>query len=323
MWPYFAMFFAAVSGVAVSDPDRRRNPAIWLGFGIILALLIGFRFRVGGDWGFEHHLFWRVNGLSFFNAVKEADPGFAIIAWLFADSGFNVWTLNLFCGSIFTVGLLSFCLKQPDPWLTVAVSIPYLVIVVAMGYSRQSVAIGFFLLALVQLEARSLVGFLVFMALAASMHITAAMLAPICVLVSRRRKLKTLIIGVPVALALFIYLLQDSVDAFVAGYIDAEYQSSGALVRVMMNAVPAALYLLTRPKFCLSTDTSRLWSTLSLIALAFIPLLAISPSSTAVDRMALYFIPVQLFVLGRLPRAWARSASRSEFWDARSDDGRQ
>ena len=38
---------------------------------------------------------------------------------------------------------------------------------------------------------------------------------------------------------------------------------------------------------------------LSLIALVCVPLLAVSP--TAVDRMALYLIPIQLFVFGRLP----------------------
>ena len=309
MWPYFSLLFAAALAAMSSDSARRREPVVWLAFGVILASLVGFRYRVGGDWGFEHHLFWRIQGLSIGDALQQADPGFAFIAWLLADSGFNVWTLNLACGAVFTIGLLSFCRTLPDPWLAVAVAIPYLVIVVAMGYSRQSVAIGFFLLALVQIQSGSLTRFLILMALAASMHITATLLVPICILASRRRKLKTLLVGIPASLGIFVYLLQGSVDSFVSGYIEAEYQSSGALIRIMMNALPAAVFFLNRSRLGLDADTSRLWSVLCLIALVFVVFLAVSPSSTAVDRMALYFIPVQLFVWSRLPRAWARSTA--------------
>jgi hypothetical protein len=41
--------------------------------------------------------------------------------------------------------------------------------------------------------------------------------------------------------------------------------------------------------------------------LAFIGLLATSPSSTAVDRIALYWIPLQLYVWSRLPAAMAHT----------------
>ena len=190
------MLFASTLGVVSSDSGRRWEPIVWLAFGVVLASLIGFRYQVGGDWGFEHNLIWRVQGLSIGDALQQADPGFAFIAWLVADSGFNVWTLNLTCGAIFTIGLLSFCRTLPDPWLAVTVAVPYLVIVVAMGYGRQSVAIGFFLLALVQIQSGYLIRFLVLMAFAASMHITATLLVPICILASRRRKLKTLVMRV-------------------------------------------------------------------------------------------------------------------------------
>jgi len=218
--------------------------------------------------------------------------------------------LNLTCGTIFTIGMLAFCRAQPNPWLALVVAIPYLVIVVAMGYSRQSVAIGFVMLGLVALQGGRLVRFLVFMALATSVHVTAALLIPIGILGGRKQSIKRLIFGVPVGLALFAYLLQDRVDNFVVGYIEAQYQSSGALIRVFMNAVPAALFFLFRARMGLNPNSFRLWSVMCLIALAFIGLLAISPSSTAVDRMALYFIPIQLFVWNRLPQALTRSSAK-------------
>lgn len=47
---------------------------------------------------------------------------------------------------------MRFARSQPDPWLAVLVAVPYLVIVVAMGYSRQAVAIGILLAGLGRLE---------------------------------------------------------------------------------------------------------------------------------------------------------------------------
>lgn len=40
----------------------------------------------------------------------------------------------------------------------------------------------------------------------------------------------------------------------------------------------------------------------------------VSPSSTAVDRIALYWIPLQLFVLSRLPNALGRYAGKNLLW---------
>ena len=74
-----------------------------------------------------------------------------------------------------------------------------------------------------------------------------------------------------------------------------------------MNALPACLYFIFRSRFKLDADERRFADVLALIALAFVGLLFASPSSTAVDRMALYIIPIQLVVLGRLPFALART----------------
>ena len=74
-----------------------------------------------------------------------------------------------------------------------------------------------------------------------------------------------------------------------------------------MNALPAFLYFVFRSRLKLDDDERRFLDVLALIALAFVGLLYVSPSSTAVDRMALYIIPIQLLVLGRLPLALART----------------
>jgi hypothetical protein len=92
---------------------------------------------------------------------------------------------------------------------------------------------------------------------------------------------------------------QDS-ETLWASYVVADYQSSGGLIRVIMNAVPSVLILLFRRKLIPDEGERKLWIWMALLALACLPLVVIS--STAVDRVALYFIPIQMYVFSRLHR---------------------
>jgi hypothetical protein len=67
-------------------------------------------------------------------------------------------------------------IPQPRPWLALTLAFPYLVMVVAMGYTRQAVAIGVECLALLALERDRLLVFLGWIALAATFHKTALVL---------------------------------------------------------------------------------------------------------------------------------------------------
>ena len=58
---------------------------------------------------------------------------------------FGMYFVNLVCGLIVMVGLIKYCQKQPMPWVALTVAIPYMVCIVAMGYTRQAAALGFLL----------------------------------------------------------------------------------------------------------------------------------------------------------------------------------
>ena len=111
---------------------------------------VGLRFQVGGDWdNYLTHLDKaRVIGFSFSDAVAVSwgnAIGYMLVNWLALQLGWGIHFVNTFCATVFIVGLVLFCRKQPFPWIALAVAIPYMVCAVAMGYTRQSVAIGFFL----------------------------------------------------------------------------------------------------------------------------------------------------------------------------------
>jgi len=73
---------------------------------------------------------------------------------------------------------------------------------------------------------------------------------------------------------------------------------------VVLNVVPAVLYLLNRRNFGFSPVESKLWLFFSFAALGLLVLLVALPSSTAVDRLALYVIPIQVAVWSRVPIAY-------------------
>lgn len=303
LWP---TWWAINTHTCVIRSPARPNHGAWLAAGVALALSIGLRHEVGGDWINYRNNLEELKGLPFFEVVAKGDPAFAILSWLAGFWGGD-YLVNTLSAVPFTIGLLVFCRAQPQPWLALAVAIPYLVIVVAMGYTRQGVAIGFALLGIVALNEGRWRTFLMWIAIAALFHKSAVILMPLA-LFSGTQNRWLMVLGVAVAGGLaFVLLLQEAIEKLFINYVDAEMESTGAAIRVAMNTLPAALFLAFRSKFQLAPAQQRFWTWMALSALLFVPALVFSPSSTAVDRVALYWIPIQLFVWSRLPLALSPS----------------
>jgi len=66
-----------------------------------------------------------------------------------------------------------------------------------------------------------------------------------------------------------------------------------------MNLVPAVLFLIRSRRLGFPERERRVWRNLALVACALLPMLLLLPSSAAVDRLALYIVPLQLAVLSR------------------------
>lgn len=286
----------------------------WRASFVLLTLVIGLRHEVGGDWEAYLNYLNGAYGANLISALAEDDPAFDLLNWFGANVWGGVYFVNMVCAALFSWGLLTFCRAQPRPWLAMVVAVPYLITVVAMGYTRQGVAIGLAMLGLAALIRGSVQRFVLWVAMAALFHKSAVILIPLAIFSGSKHRFLTLI-GVAIsAVVLFVLLLRESFDVMVAGYVLAEYHSSGAAVRVAMNALPAALFLLFRKRFALSPAQREYWTWMALAALGFVILLIISPSSTAVDRLALYWIPLQLFVWSRLPDVLGRSGLRNKVW---------
>jgi hypothetical protein len=308
------MMFLVTAGMALAATEqgysgRRQSLRPWLIAWTLLTLLVGYRFEVGGDWG--NYLWNYLNSmhLPLAELVSErGDPAYSVVSAISTEAGWDIYGINLICGGIFCAGLVTFCRAQPRPWLALLAAIPYLVIVVGMGYTRQAAAIGFLMLALVHLGRQETAKFVFWLALGAAFHKSALIMLPIAILARIRNPWWTAFWVGATGILLYLLLLAEFTDALIRSYIEAEYESEGAAIRVSMNAVPGIFYLLYRSRLTENSFERGLWTWVALLAVAFVPLLLFSPSSTAVDRVALYLIPIQLYVLSRLPDLFPRES---------------
>lgn len=284
---------------------RRITSTSLLALGLFLTLLIGLREQVGGDWYSYSFYVEGFFGLPISAILLQAEPGYALLNWIAANIGGSVYFVNIICGLLFSFGLLQFCRNQPRPLLALCLAFPYLITVVAMGYSRQSVAIGLEMLALLALQRDRLLQFLAWIALASTFHRTVLVLLilPAFALSGGLRfsQLIRLLLLIGAAYGLYSAVIAPDLNYYLQGYLEANYESQGALIRVVLCLLPALIFLPNRRLFQLPADVQRIWSLISLMALgAAISLFTVS-SSTAVDRLALYLIPLQLFVGSRVP----------------------
>ena len=300
-WILFAYFAAA----AALDPGRRapgvKAPRTALLVGILLmTLLIGTRFKVGGDWRSYEYMFGFVEHLSLDRALDYGDPGYQFINWAVQQWNGEIWWVNLFCAAVFAWGLVRLCQNQPLPLLAVVVAVPYLIIVVAMGYTRQSIAIGILMAGLASLgRGGSVIRFALYVAVAALFHKTAVLVLPLVIFAGKRNRMLNVIAGAAMFVLFFDLFLSDSTDQFVKNYIDTRYTSQGAWIRVILNLIPAVLLLTKRGRFGLTEQEEKVWRYIAMAACTMPFILIATPSSTAVDRMALYLMPLQIVVLSR------------------------
>jgi hypothetical protein len=311
MWIYWVLFlWPALFAVVEPRISAPLTKLVILLFAIFLTLIIGLRFEVGVDWdNYLYHLAYS-DGKNWSDAAQSKDIAYGLLNWIAVSADYGVWLVNLVCAMLFVVGFVVFCQKLPNPWLALAVGIPYMAIVMGMNYTRQSAAFGFVLLALVAIQDGRIRRFVILIIAASMFHKSAVILLPIAALIRVRNRFWVILwVALSFVLA-FIAVIAESLDGIVNQYLEEELTSGGAFIRVAMNAGAAIVFLAIRKLLELPPFHLKIWKWISIIALCFIPALVLSPSSTAVDRLALYFMPIQLLVFAHLPSAVRESGLR-------------
>ncbi|MBH9538460.1 EpsG family protein [Novosphingopyxis sp. YJ-S2-01] len=296
-----AFAYNRVPQAAGEVPERTSMPSGTYILVFATALLMGLRYEVGGDWFPYLQNYNMVQLLNYGQALDTFDSGYVTLVFVAGRLNAGIWLVNLVCGLIMTFGIVRFCSRQPNPALSFLVAIPYLIIVVGMGYTRQGVAIGLILAGLVHADGRSTRKLIFYVLAAALFHRASLLVLPIVLAPLFRRNLLYAIGAALAFVILFALLLARSADTYITNYVDAEYESGGAVVRVAMNLLPALFALIWRKRLGFGSYQSEVWTVFALIALATFPLVLAASFTTAIDRFALFLIPLQIAVLPRIP----------------------
>ena len=153
-----------------------------------------------------------------------------------------------------------------------------------------------------------IVGYLALVLLAGLLHKTAFIFAALVLFQPGSSKLKGVLgIGLLFWLIGVSYLLEQA-DTFLLHYVVQTMESGGGQIRVLMNLLTALIFFAYWKKWGQMFEDRWLWGFFAILAIACVP--TVSVASTAVDRMALYLIPLQLVVWARFPVFVQGSISR-------------
>lgn len=297
---YWLMFLTPVSIALLMRQKTSNDYKLFFIIGSIFSLLIGFRFEVGGDWDSYLFHYDMVVGIPFDEVfIGSKDYGHQLLNWVMARWDLGVYGVNIIYGSVFMIGLIKFSREQLYPWIAFSVAVPYMIIVVAMGYSRQSMALGLFMWAIPYLRKGKLKTYIFLILTAALFHKTAIILLPLGVFLFGKGKVIRIMMIIPIVIGAWDLLVSNAQANLVYQYIDREMHSSGAKIRVFMNLIPSLLLLIYRKEWKKNFDDYLFWYWISIGSIGAMGVVGFA--STAVDRMALYFIPIQLVVYSRLP----------------------
>uniref|UniRef100_A0A7C4JQA0 EpsG family protein n=1 Tax=Thermodesulfobacterium geofontis TaxID=1295609 RepID=A0A7C4JQA0_9BACT len=273
-------------------------PFVWLLF------MIGLRYEIGTDW--DAYLKYYEIIYPYWENIFLTDPGYGFINFVAGWLGGEIYLVNTLSGGIFLIGLFYFIKHLPYPSIALAIANAYLTFVAAMGYTRQSVAIGLLMIAYVLFSKGKIIKSFVFSFLAVTFHKT-ALFGFVIILFTFLCKLRARIIWNKKYFLAFVVIVAMLIMTYsifflpyqkylLTQYILEKMESKGALPRVFLNFIAGLLILLGIVKIKFD---KTLWQTISLLSiLSFLSMPFLG--TTTVDRLNLYMYPIQMVAFTHL-----------------------
>ena len=296
---FFYTFFKSLSSSVNTKPNKLEVFLIIL----ILTLFIGTRQEIGADWLIYLNYLERSRDLTISEIFNSREPLFRLLNSIFANSFYGIYLVNSVCAFIFSFCVIKFCQSLPNFWLALNISIPYLVFVVGIGYTRQSVALGIVMYGFTLLEKKQIISYFLTLLAAFAFHSSAIINSIFLFFFIRSKylfnKFVYLIIFLTAAYLIYDFFASKIITNFIGAYITWNfYQSEGGLIRLIMLLIPSVIFLIFRRKFLISNYLQN-QATIQSISTIFLFILLIKYPllSTPIDRLSLYLIPLQITVL--------------------------
>lgn len=276
---------------------------------IYLIIFIGLRENVGGDWDAYLNMHHTVNNDFKYYSTYDALFGATDVSYAFLNIvsyylNWNIYFVNLICASIFIIGSWQLCKLTKLPIFSLSIIIPYLGFVVAMGYTRQSAAIGLVFFGISYLIKNDYKKFVFFILAATSFHFSAIIsLLFLFKNLNIKKVILYSILSLPLAYFIVLRVISSS-DSIIDSYTSDNLSSQGAFVRLGINFLISLLFIIyyfgSKQFKRFNSDLNGFFLLLS--AISILLFLLQFKFSTIADRFGLYFCCVQPLVLSQIAR---------------------
>jgi len=293
---YYIFFFIFLSLFSISNfniSNELRNKGLILLF-IYLLIFIGLRHQVGGDWEtYDIDFYNYIEEFDLYNISYKRDFGYELISYIVYNFNLTIHYVNLICSLIFLFAIFSLGKEYQNYIIIILISFPYLIVVGAMGYTKQSTAFAFIILSFLSIKKDLNLKFLLYSTFAILFHKSAILVIFILLFSKFKYNLKNLILLSVIILLSYFILLSDK--SRILSYLQpTAYRSDGVYIRLFINLIPAFIFLYYFKSLNFSLFEKRF--IFYNVFLTIICFFYASQFSTFTDRFLFYFAIVQLLV---------------------------
>lgn len=282
---------------------------------IFLTIFIGTRHQVGPDWDIYLNYPDRTANFSFWGNLFQKEGIFRIINWFFNGYETPIYFVNTICALIFSYCIIQFCKSLPNFWLAFNLNLPYIIFVVGMGLTRQAVALSLVMYGLIYLTKQKYSNFLISLLIAVGFHVSSIINIFFLFPLIRSKYIINRFIYFSFILVITIVFIQQFASFTISNYYQVYiqsiyYESEGAYIRILMNLFPAILFFILRNKILVNQNLKiQLYIQSIFIFILFFLLNLFPELSTPIDRIALYFSPLQIILFCYIVKSYFMNIS--------------
>ena len=267
---------------------KKFNDFLKIIFLFFLFIFVALRYKVGSDWNSYNDLFFMENLHS-----KNYEIGYSIVLQISKYLNINIFGLNIFAASVFFLGFFLLFKDEEYFWFAINLSLPYLFLVVAMGYTRQSIAIGFGMIIFKSFIKNNKFNQLFFLFLALMFHYTSIIYSLFIFYNIKSLLFKFLTVLAVVFLLFFISDQFSNLSRFYYYYLAVGKDSFGGVPRMFLASTPLIFYLLKFHEIKNSNYNNLFFMYLIIILFLWV---FVFISSTSADRILLYILPLKIYL---------------------------
>jgi hypothetical protein len=318
------IFFIIFGFIALNENQNSKSREYYLNLGIpwyfwilVFTFFIGFRYNIGTDWFPYHRLFEKINSITFkelFDNISYTENiSYSVLLWISGKLDFGIFGANLFMGFLFSFLLIIFCNHFSRPYLALLISIPYIIIVVGMGFGKQGVALAFLMVSFLFLFQNKKFYFILFILIGASFHKSLIIFLPFLALSFNYNKYSLITISILIFPILYIFFFQDYVYEMLNLYVYSNYQSKGAFIRLFINFIPSVFFIIFFKQFQCSKIEKNTWFIVSILNVILFVLYFRIDGNAALDRISIYLTPIQIVAYTYMPEILSKRMHMNKF----------